>query len=94
MVQYRKVAYIHGLQYRKGKYIQKLQHKQVVYLLDFDWYRLSTCTSWLQDSGTCQLQDSGTCQLEVVGTDWYRFVVVYLTMIVWHWFHHLTYILG
>jgi hypothetical protein len=30
----------------------------------------------------------------VVGTDWYMFIVVYLTVKVWKWFHHLfdTYI--
>ena len=52
----------------------------------FCWYMFNSGTYWLQ--GSC------TGWMHVSGTDWYNCIVVYLTMIVWQWFHHSTYILG
>jgi hypothetical protein len=30
----------------------------------------------------------------LVQVDWYKFIVVYFTVIVWQWFHHSTYTSG
>jgi hypothetical protein len=44
-------------------------------------------------TGWCMLDALvyGTSSLQV---DWYRFIAVYLIVIVWQWFHHSTYISG
>jgi len=52
----------------------------------FVWYMLSSSTDWLSGSSTGWLQ--------VSGTGWYSFTVVYLIVIVWHWFHDSTSTLG
>jgi hypothetical protein len=79
--QYRKFVYIRRLQYRQGTYIHEMQHIQVAYLLVYGWYMMTSSTIWLYTIGTGWLQ--------VVGTYWYSFIVVYIIVTMWQWFHHL-----
>jgi len=59
-----------------GAWLMQLFMVHVDYRLVHGW---CTCLWYMLITGWCMVQ-----------TYWYRFIAIYLTVIVWQWFHHST----